>query len=210
MEKKERALEVLIRLKNIYPNVRIALIYSNVFQLLVAAILSAQCTDKKVNEITPGLFKKYPSVKAFAEADIEELQKEVKPTGFYRNKAKNIQGAARKIILDFGGEVPDTMEELITLPGVARKTANVILGVHFKKNVGVTVDTHVIRLSNLLKLTKEKNPEKIERDLMKLIPQKEWEKFSLLIINHGRKVCIARRPQCHECVLNNICPSSQI
>lgn len=206
---KQRALEILIVLKRLYPDATCSLTYETPVQLLVATILSAQCTDERVNKVTPALFARFPDAQALAYCDREELETLIRSTGFYRNKAKNIQGACKKIIQDFGGEVPQRMEELLTLPGVARKTANVVSAHAFGVNQGVTVDTHVKRLSQRLGLTQEKDPVKIERDLMKLLPQAEWENFSISIIYHGRAVCNARKPICSACDLAHICPSFQ-
>jgi endonuclease-3 len=206
--KKQRALEVLVILKRLYPDATCSLNYETPVQLLVATILSAQCTDERVNKVTPALFTHYPDAKALAYADREELEKLVHSTGFYRNKAKNIQGACRKIMEEFGGEVPQQMEQLLSLAGVARKTANVVLAHAFGIIQGVTVDTHVKRLSQRLGLTKETDPVKIERELMKLLPQPDWENFSISIIYHGRAVCNARKPICSNCDLAHICPSA--
>jgi endonuclease-3 len=207
--KKQRALEVLVILKRLYPDATCSLNYETPVQLLVATILSAQCTDERVNKVTPALFTRYPDAKALAYADREELEKLVHSTGFYRNKAKNIQGACQKIMEEFGGEVPQQMEQLLSLAGVARKTANVVLAHAFGIIQGVTVDTHVKRLSQRLGLTKETDPVKIERELMKLLPQPDWENFSISIIYHGRAVCNARKPICSNCDLAHICPSVQ-
>jgi len=178
-------------------------------------ILSAQCTDERVNKVSPPLFKRFAGVEDFAECDLGELEKLIYSTGFYKNKAKNIKGAARMIVNEFGGKVPCDMENLLKLPGVARKTANIILGVGYGKKEGVVVDTHVIRLSGLLglvseKLMKSKNAVKIEQELMKIVPKHDWGRISLLLIRHGRRICIARRPKCGECKLNKICPSSRV
>jgi len=205
--KKQRALEILVRLKRLYPDATCSLDYQTPVQLLVATILSAQCTDERVNMVTPALFRRFPDAPSLASASPEEVETLIKSTGFYRNKAKNIQGACRKIVTDFGGEVPQRMEELLTLPGVARKTANVVLAHAFGINAGVTVDTHVKRLSNRLGLTKESDPVKIERDLMKLLPQVDWENWSIRLIYHGRAVCNARNPACDRCALADLCPS---
>jgi endonuclease-3 len=172
---------------------------------LVATILSAQSTDVNVNRVTPELFRKYPTVEAFAALTPEQLQPDVRSTGFFRNKSKSVVGAAQKIVADFGGQVPDEMEKLLTLPGVARKTANVVLGTWFKKNEGVVVDTHVTRISRRLELSRNDDPKKIEQDLMKIIPRERWTIFAHQVIWHGRKLCIARRPKCVECPLENIC-----
>ena len=205
---KLHAKEVLKRLKKHYPNVTCALNHKNTFELLVATILSAQCTDKRVNIVTESLFNKYKSPKDYADAIPEEFEQDIRSTGFYRNKTKNIIGMAQKVVNEFQSEIPNTMAKLITLPGVARKTANVVLSVAFNKNEGVTVDTHVKRISYRLGLTKNTNPEKVEKDLMQLLPQKDWETYSISVINHGRQLCIARKPKCQECFLSNICPRS--
>ncbi len=210
LPKKQRALEVLQRLKVLYPDATCSLDYETPVQLLVATILSAQCTDERVNMVTPALFRRFPDAQALAEADLTEIEELVKSTGFYRNKAKNIQGACRKIVTDFGGEVPRTMAELTSLPGAARKTANVVLAHAFGINAGVTVDTHVKRLSNRLGFTKHSDPGKIEQDLMKLIPQPDWENWSIRLIYHGRAVCNARKPACDRCQLADLCPSAQL
>jgi endonuclease III len=206
--KKQRAIAILARLKQFYPDATCSLDYSTPVQLLVATILSAQCTDERVNKVTPALFARFPDAKSLAEADITELEALVRSTGFYHNKAKNIQGACRKIINDFDGEIPQQMDLLLTLPGVARKTANVVLAHAFGIIVGVTVDTHVKRLSNRFGLTKHDNPVKIEQDLMKLLPQLDWENFSIMSIYHGRAICNARKPKCDECQFTDLCPSN--
>jgi endonuclease-3 len=205
-----RAHEIIERLKAEYPDANIVLNFSNPVELLVAVMLSAQCTDKKVNEVTATLFKKYGTVDDFANVPLEELEQDIKPTGFFRNKAKNIKGAATMLIDRFNGEVPSTMEEILKLPGVARKTANVVLGNAYGVVDGIAVDTHVKRLSNRLGLSKNDNPEKIEKDLMGIIPQSDWFKLTYLLIEHGRAVCDAKRPKCDVCVLNDICPSAFI
>lgn len=205
---KQRALEILSRLKALYPDARCSLDYETPVQLLVATILSAQCTDERVNMVTPELFRQYPDAAAIAAADLADLETLIKSTGFYRNKAKNIQGACRKIMTDFGGEVPQTMEELLTLPGVARKTSNVVLANAFGIHMGVTVDTHVKRLSNRLGLTKHADPVKIEQDLMKLLPRPDWENWSIRLIYHGRAVCNARKPACDRCELADLCAAN--
>jgi endonuclease III len=204
---KKRGLEVLVRLKRLYPDATCSLDYETPVQLLVATILSAQCTDERVNKVTPALFAKFPDARSMADADILELESLVRSTGFYHNKAKNIQGACRKIVDRFGGEVPQQMDELMTLPGVARKTANVVSAHAFGNIQGVTVDTHVKRLTNLLGLTIHQDPIKIEQDLMKLIPQADWENFSIMTIYHGRAICNARKPNCTDCELAELCPS---
>ena len=208
--KKQRVLEVLTRLKGFYPDATCSLDYETPVQLLVATILSAQCTDERVNKVTPALFAQFPSAEAMATAPPEVLETLVKSTGFYRNKAKNIRAACQKIMAEFDGEVPQRMEELISLPGVARKTANVVMAHAFGINAGVTVDTHVKRLSNRLGFTQQDNPVKIERDLMKLLPQPDWENWSIRLIYHGRAVCMARNPACDRCELADLCPSAKV
>ncbi len=203
---KRQAARVYKKLEELYPQAHCALDHRSPFQLLVATILSAQCTDVRVNIVTPALFKAYPTPAKMAEAKIEHLEELVKTTGFFRNKAKNIKGAAMAIVQDHGGKVPDTMEELLELPGVARKTANVVLGNAFDKNIGVVVDTHVGRLSVRLGWTKQKDPKKVEQDLMALIPQKNWTMLSHLLIHHGRGPCKARNPKCVDCALLKSCP----
>jgi len=202
-----RAAEVLARLKQHYPDAPCSLDYETPVQLLVATVLSAQCTDERVNKVTPALFARFPDAAGLAGAALSELELLVRSTGFFHNKAKNIQGAAHKIMTDFGGEVPRTMEELLTLPVVARKTANVVLAHGFGINSGVTVDTHVRRLTNLLGFTQQDNPIKIEQDLMKILPQAEWENWSIRLVYHGRAVCVARRPNCAACFLQDLCPT---
>jgi endonuclease-3 len=201
----ERIAEILHRLDQLYPDVTCALHHSSAWELLVATILSAQSTDMNVNRVTPELFRKYPTVEAFAALTPEQLEPDVRSTGFFRNKSKSVVGAAKKIVADFGGQVPDEMENLLTLPGVARKTANVVLGTWFKKADGVVVDTHVSRIARRLELTKEEDPQKIEQDLMRVIPREKWILFSHQIIWHGRKLCIARKPKCADCALENLC-----
>jgi len=188
-----------------YPGVTCALTHKNAWELVVATILSAQCTDVRVNMVTPILFEKYPTVQKFAALEPEELEPDIRSTGFFRNKSKSVVGAARKVVSDFGGTVPQTMEELLTLPGVARKTANVVLGTWFKKNEGVVVDTHVTRITHRLELTRHEDTQKIERDLMQIVPRDRWTSFSHQIIWHGRKLCVARSPRCSECKLEKIC-----
>jgi endonuclease-3 len=205
--KKQRALEILVRLKRLYPDATCSLNYSTPVQLLVATILSAQCTDERVNKVTPDLFSRFPDAASMAGADLGEIVELVRSTGFYRNKAKNIQGACQMIVKDFAGQVPNRMEDLLKLPGVARKTANVVLAHAFGINAGVTVDTHVKRLSNRLGFTKHDDPVRIERDLMPLLPQADWENWSIRLIYHGRAVCKARSPVCSECQLADLCPS---
>ncbi len=201
----ERISEILKRLDQLYPDVTCALVHSSAWELLVATILSAQSTDVNVNRVTPELFRKYPTAQAFAALTPEQLEPDVRSTGFFRNKSKSVVGAAKKIVADFGGKVPDDMEKLLTLPGVARKTANVVLGSWFKKAEGVVVDTHVHRISRRLELTTNDDPQKIEQDLMKIIPRERWILFSHQIIWHGRRLCIARKPKCVECALENLC-----
>jgi len=190
-----------------YPGVTCALHHSNAWELLVATILSAQCTDKRVNMVTPGLFRKYPTIQDFAAAKPEELAQDIRSTGFFNNKSKSVIGAARKILSDFQGEIPRDIDQLLTVPGAARKTANVVLGTAFGIASGVVVDTHVQRISRRLDLTKETDPVKIEKDLMKIIPKEKWILFSHQIIHHGRALCIARNPRCAECKLEPLCYS---
>lgn len=205
--RRARAAEIVGALEEAYPESGIALHYGTPFQLLIATILAAQCTDARVNLVTPALHRKYPTPQSFVDAPQEELEKEIFSTGFYRQKARSIKGACAAIIERFGGEVPDTMEELLTLPGVGRKTANVLLG-HCFNAPGVVVDTHVRRISNLLGLVRTEDPEKIEIELMKAIPREKWMIFSHLLADHGRAVCIARRPACARCPIAHLCPSS--
>lgn len=207
--------EVIRILKQEYPGAKIALNYRNNFELVVAVILSAQCTDERVNMVTPGLFAKFPNVKDVANCKIEELERTIYSTGFYKNKAKNIKAMAQMLVRDFGGEVPDNMNELLRLPGVARKTANVVMYAAFGKAEGIVVDTHVARICGLLglvpmKMSEKKEAVKIETELMKIVPKRDWGVFPHLLILHGRKVCVARRPRCTECKLNDICPSSTV
>lgn len=201
----ERIQEILKRLDRLYPDVTCALTHKNAWELLVATILSAQSTDVNVNRVTPALFEKYPTVEAFAALTPEQLEPDVRSTGFFRNKSKSVVGAARKIVAEFGGQVPVEMDRLLTLPGVARKTANVVLGTWFKKAEGLVVDTHVTRISRRLELTKNTDPGKIEQDLMKVVPREKWILFAHQIIWHGRKLCMARAPKCVDCPLENIC-----
>ena len=207
---RERVGTIISGLRATYPEAECALVHRNAWELLVATILSAQCTDKRVNIVTPGLFAQYPTVEAFAAAPREELEEAIKTTGFFRNKAKNIQGAAHVLLNKFGGEVPNTMDALLELPGVARKTANVVLGVAFQVADGVVVDTHVTRLSQRLKFTREKDPTKIERDLMAIVPRADWIDIGHLLIHHGRALCTARKPVCGECPLQELCPSAAL
>jgi endonuclease-3 len=210
MKPEETVQHTLKLLKKEYPEIRTALSFRDPIQLLVATILSAQCTDERVNKVTAEIFKKYRTAQDYSNADIRVFEQEIRSTGFYRNKAKNIIGAATMIVEEFGGKAPDTMEELIRLPGVARKTANIVLSNAYGKNVGIAVDTHVKRLSKLLGLTENTDPDKIEQDLMKITPKEEWSNLSHLLIFHGRAVCIARRPKHEACVLNWFCPSAWI
>ncbi|MGH7504199.1 MAG: endonuclease III [Longimicrobiales bacterium] len=210
MAKKERVLEILGRLHGAYPDARCSLVHRNPYELLVATILSAQCTDERVNLVTPALFRRYPTANDLAGAKQEELEDLIKSTGFFRNKTKSLLGMAGAVVDRHGGEVPDTMEALVKLPGVGRKTANVVLGNAFGRADGVVVDTHVTRLSLRLGLTKEKDPVKIEQDLMKIVPREEWTDLAHLFIDHGRAVCRAPTPRCEVCVLSEICPSSRV
>jgi endonuclease III len=206
--KTQRTLEILIRLKRLYPDAQCSLDYETPVQLLVATILSAQCTDERVNQVTPALFRQFPDAAAIAIAPPEILEQLIRSTGFYRNKSRNIQKACQKIMADFGGVVPKQMEQLLTLPGVARKTANVVLAHAYGINAGVTVDTHVKRLSYRLGLTKHTDPVKVERDLIRLLPQPDWENWSIRLIYHGRAVCNARKPDCDRCELADLCASA--
>jgi endonuclease III len=208
--KRARAAEILDRLKAAYPHTRLALDFKNPLELLVATILAAQCTDKKVNEVTPELFRRLPTARALAEASLAELEELVKQTGFYRNKAKALKAVGQALVADHGGEVPDTLEELVRLPGVGRKTANVVLSNAFGRPAGVAVDTHVQRLSQRLGLTPESDPEKIERDLVEIIPQEDWTRAAHLLQDHGRAICLARKPDCGRCVVNELCPSAEV
>lgn len=198
--------EIITLLKKDYPGVKIALDFSSPFQLLIATILSAQCTDKKVNEVTKKLFGKYRTPQDYVKIPQEELEKEIYSTGFYRNKAKNIKKLSEILVSNFNSEVPDSMEGLLALPGVARKTANIVLSGAFGKTEGIAVDTHVRRLSERLGLSTNTDPEKIERDLMAIVPETDWSIFALLLIHHGRNICTAKKPRCKECILNKICP----
>ena len=209
-ERRARTRKIVARLRKEFPDAKCALDHTNPRELLVATILSAQCTDVRVNLVTPTLFAKYRRAIDYAAADPLVFQREIQSTGFFRNKTKSILGMAQALIERHDGEVPQTMPELVALPGVGRKTANVVLGNAFGKNEGIVVDTHVQRISGLLKLTKEKTPEKIERDLMALVPRDDWTIFSHLLILHGRKTCVARRPRCESCSINRYCPSSRV
>ncbi|MFN0167255.1 MAG: endonuclease III [Bryobacteraceae bacterium] len=206
-ERRERLRAILGRLDEMYPNVACALHHRNAWELLVATILSAQCTDKRVNEVTPGLLAKYPTLEDFAAVKPEVLAQDIRSTGFFNNKAKSITGAAKRITGEFGGEIPRSMEQLLTVPGAARKTANVVLGTAFGIASGVVVDTHVQRIAGRLDLTRETDPVKIERDLMKILPQDKWILFSHQIIHFGREVCVARSPKCAGCRLEPLCYS---
>jgi endonuclease III len=197
---------VLARLKAEYPDPRYELNFENPLQLLVATILAAQCTDERVNQVTPALFAKYPDARAYADADLEELEQDVKPTGFYRNKARAIQNACRALVDHFGGQVPATMEEMLTLPGVARKTANVVLTNAFRVPSGVIVDSHAARVSQRLGLSTQAKPERIEEDLMGLVPKGDWIFFGAALVLHGRYTCTSKSPKCDRCVLNDLCP----
>ena len=203
---KRQVAVILLGLKKAYPEAKCALQYATPLQLLIATILSAQCTDKRVNLVTPALFRKYPSVDAFAHASLETLEEMIHSTGFFRNKAKNIREACRWLLKKHNGQVPRSMQELLELSGVARKTANVVLGTAFAISCGVVVDTHVKRLSNRLGLSSQKDPNRIERDLMSRVPQDHWIAFSHQLIHHGRRICGARKPKCAECVLADLCP----
>ena len=204
-DRSARVKKILKILDEMYPRPAVPLLHSNCWELLVATILSAQCTDKRVNEVTPGLFRKYPTVQDFAAANQAELGMDIRSTGFFNNKSKSLIGAARKILADFGGQVPKTMSEMLTIPGAARKTANVVLGACYGVHEGIVVDTHVQRNAQRLDLTKNTNPVKIEQDLMKIIPREKWFDFPLQLIYHGRALCVARKPICAECKLDPIC-----
>lgn len=206
IERTRRARQVIYRLKKEFPSAECALRHESAFQLLVATILSAQCTDVRVNITTPELFARYPDAGYLARSTQTAVEKIVKPLGFFRNKAGNIRAMAKVLVKEFGGDVPDSMDQLVRLPGVGRKTASVVLGTWFRIPSGVVVDTHVKRISNLLGLTESRNPDIVERDLMPILPKKEWIEFSHRIILHGRKTCIARRPRCNQCVLLTVCP----
>jgi len=208
-KKQERALEVVAKLKRMYPKAKCSLDFTNAFELLIATILSAQSTDVRVNIVTKSLFRKYPNPQAFANASQVDMERDVRQTGFFRNKAKAVIACSKAIMEKHGGEVPETMEELTALPGVGRKTANVVLSNALHKPVGIVVDTHVTRVSGRLGFTKSSDAVVIEQDLMKLIPQKEWTSFSHRLIDHGRQICIARRPKCSVCLLNELCPSAE-
>ena len=204
---RKRVAAIQAKLDQAYPNATCELKHENPFQLVISTILSAQCTDVRVNQVTAQLYKKYPDAKAFAHANPAELQQEIRPTGFFRNKTKSVMGASKAIVENFGGEVPRTMEEMLSLPGVARKTANVVLGTAYGIPSGVVVDTHVLRLTRRLELTKHTEPKKVEQDLMKILPQDKWIQFSHQLIWHGRRVCVARSPRCIDCNLEPLCHS---
>jgi len=206
--KKTRVLNIIGLLENQYPRAKTALHYSSPMEILIATILSAQCTDKRVNIVTKSLFKKYRTAEDYANADISELEQDIRSTGFYRNKAKNIKNAGRMMVEKFDSQVPSTMKELLELPGVARKTANIVLSNAYGVIEGIAVDTHVRRLSKRLGLTENKNPVTIEEDLMQIVPKRQWKRITNLLISHGRKICKARKPKCDSCILNKICPSA--
>ena len=206
-QSKKRVEKIINLLKKEYPSIKLALKFNNPLELLVATILSAQCTDERTNRVTGNLFKKYKNVEDYAKADLKIFEQDIKQTGFYKNKAKNIISACSQVIEKFKGKVPKTMEELTTLPGVGRKTANVVLTFSFGKTEGISVDTHVRRLSQRLGLSKNNDPNKIEQDLMKIIPKKDWGNFSCLLMGHGRKICLAKKPFCEKCILKHLCPS---
>jgi endonuclease-3 len=210
MDRAPRRIKPIIRLlRTHYPRARTALEFGNPLEILVATILAAQCTDERVNKITPGLFRKYPSAAAFARADRGELEQEIRSAGFFRNKAKAIIGAAGRIVEDFGGAVPDSMAALVTLPGVARKTANIVLSAGYGKAEGIAVDTHAGRLARRLGLSRHEDPDKVERDLLSLVPREDWLDFNALLVEHGRALCQARKPKCPECFLRKLCPSAE-
>jgi endonuclease III len=206
----ERAPEIIRRLSAAYPDAKVALRFSDPLEMLVATILSAQCTDERVNQVTESLFRKYRTPRDYLRVPESELAADVKPTGFFNQKTRSIRGACQRIVEVYGGEVPDTMEELVTLPGVARKTGNIVLGNGFGKVEGIAVDTHVRRVSQRLGFTEQTDPDKIERDLMRLIPRARWFDFTYVLIDHGRSVCVARTPKCEICPVNHLCPSSRV
>lgn len=208
--RRERAAAILARLRSEYPDSRCSLNFQNPLQLLVATVLAAQCTDERVNKATPALFRRCPDARAYAEIPLAELEELVRTTGFYRNKARAVQNLGRALVTEHGGKVPATMDELKALPGVGRKTANVVLGNAFGTSEGIVVDTHVQRLSRRLGLTEQTDPEKIERDLLPLVPREDWTLWSHLLIDHGRKVCKARKPECPVCVVAELCPSAEV
>lgn len=208
--KRQRTLEILTRLRRAYPGSRLALDYGSPLQLLMALVLAAQCTDKKVNEVTPPLFRRYPAARDYAAADLPELEEMVRSTGFYRNKARALKALGQALVTDHGGEVPADMAALLALPGVGRKTANAVLGNAFGLNAGIVVDTHVQRLSRRLGQTQETDPEKIERDLLPLVPQEDWTAWGHLLQDHGRALCKARKPECPLCPVADLCPSAEV
>ncbi|MEO6193917.1 MAG: endonuclease III [Thermoanaerobaculia bacterium] len=208
--RRQRAAEILARLRQAYPEVRLALDFQSPLQLVMATVLAAQCTDERVNQVTPLLFRRYPTARDYAAADILELEEMVRTTGFFRNKARALKNLGTALAAEHGGEVPASLELLVALPGVGRKTANVVLGNAFGLNEGVAVDTHVQRLSRRLFLTEETDPEKIERDLMPVLPREEWTRFALLLQDHGRKICKARKPECALCPVADLCPSAEV
>lgn len=210
MDKKDRIQKIIKLLKEKYPNARTALHFTTPLEILIATMLSAQCTDERVNKVTRKLFRKYRKLEDYANADLKELEQDIKPTGFYKNKAKNIKNACRILIEKFDSKVPKTMNELMELPGVARKTANIVLSNAYGRMEGIAVDTHVRRLSHRLGLSESDNPKKIEQELMKITPKKEWQNISNLLILHGREVCNARKPRCEECILKDLCPSARV
>jgi endonuclease III len=208
--RRQRAGEILARLRQAYPEVRLALDFQSPLQLVMATVLAAQCTDERVNQVTPALFRRYPTARDYAAADILELEEMVRTTGFFRNKARALKNLGTALTAEHGGEVPASLELLVALPGVGRKTANVVLGNAFGINEGVAVDTHVQRLSRRLFLTEETDPEKIERDLVPVLPREEWTRFALLLQDHGRKICKARKPECAICPVADLCPSAEV
>jgi endonuclease-3 len=208
--RRERGLEILARLRREYPGTRLALDFQTPLQLLVATVLAAQCTDERVNQVTPALFRRYPGAADFAAADLGELEVMVHATGFFRNKARALKNLGTALAAEHGGEVPESLEGLVALPGVGRKTANVVLGNAFGRNEGIAVDTHVQRLSRRLFLTLEEDAEKIEQDLVAIVPREEWTRFALLLQDHGRRICKARRPECAACVAADLCPSAEV
>lgn len=210
IELKNRVIEIIDLLEKVHPDAKLALKWSNPLELLVATILSAQCTDERVNMVTEHLFKKYRTAEDYANANLEEFEKDIKSISFYRSKAKNIKRACQILVEKYNSEVPKTMEDLLSLPGVARKTANVVLSNAYGILEGIIVDTHVSRVSGRLGLTYETDPEKIEKDLMEIVPREKWLRFADLLIFHGRRICTARNPKCNECILNRICPSANI
>lgn len=208
--KRQRAVEILARLRQTYPNTRLALNFESPLQLLMALVLAAQCTDKKVNEVTPALFRRYPTARDYAEAELPELEEMVKQTGFFRNKARALKNLGQALSLEHGGEVPADLAALVALPGVGRKTANAVLGNAFGRNEGIVVDTHVQRLGRRLGLTQETDPEKIERDLLPLLPREDWTVWAHLLQDHGRALCKARKPECPACPVADLCPSAEV